>query len=137
MKKRGDISLWFLVELIGAFLVAYMAVNISLAYAQGTIFEKLNVAKDIRIQINSIIAVPGDTYLINDNLHGYSIKIEENKIEVFESKDEIAKGVSYFANAEGSELDFTLINSEEQNKKLVISKIGGKVSISDEIPNLS
>ena len=133
MKKRGDITLWFLVELIAAILVVYMAIDIASAYARGTIFEKLNVAKDLSMQINTLAALPGDAYIINKDLHGYSLKFFVNKIEVFEDSFELSKGIHYLVNIEDSDFDLILDKPEQ----VVISKIENKITISEEMPDLS
>lgn len=133
MKKRGDISLWFLIEVIAAFLVAYLAVDVSLAYSKGTIFEKLNVAKEISTQINTLNSISGDAYIVNDNLNGYSIKITGNKIEVFNDDSDIIKGIYYFIKLESQNIDFKLKNSIEEPKTIIISKIGNEISIKEKI----
>ena len=136
MKKRGEITLWFLVELIGAFLVVYLAVSISMAQAKGTIFEQLNIAKDIAMQINALNSIHGDVFISGKNMHGYSIKITGNKIEVFESESDLVKGAYYFVNTHDNSINFLLKNSADNPKNLAISKINGKISLSEEIRNL-
>ncbi|MDP6547351.1 MAG: hypothetical protein QF917_00110 [Candidatus Woesearchaeota archaeon] len=133
MKKRGEATLWFLVELIGAFLVAYLAGSISLAYAQGIIFEKLNIAKDLAMQINTLSSVPGEAYIINKDLHGYSLYFSDNKIEVFEDASELIKGTYHYAGAMGSNLELRLIKPEQ----VVISKINDEIKISEDTPSIT
>ena len=133
MKKRGDISLWFLVEIIGAFLIGYMAVNVSVAYAQNTIYEKINIAKDLSMQINTLESIPGNAYIVNKNLHGYSFYFFDNRIEVSENDFDQARGVYYFVNTGKSKFDLRL----NKPKQLVLSKIGEEIKISEYIPNSS
>jgi|TARA_Y100000310_G_scaffold257360_1_gene265404 hypothetical protein len=133
MKKRGDINLWFLVELIGAILIVYLAINISTSRAEGTIYEELNIAKDIAMQINTLASIPGDAYIVNNNLHGYSIKITDDKIEVFEDYSNLVKGTYFFVKTVDSNLNTNL----KKPNQVVISKISNKLSISENIPNLT
>ena len=133
MKKRGDINLWFLVELIGAILIVYLAINISTARAEGTIYEELNIAKDIAMQINTLASIPGDAYIVNSNLHGYSIKITDNKIEVFEDYSDLVKGTYFFVETADSNLNVNL----EKPSQVVISKIADEIKISQDISNLT
>ena len=136
MKKRADtdlISLWFLMELIGAFLVGYMAVNLSLAYTQWTIYEKLNIAKDLAMQINTLSSVQGNAYIVNNNVNGYSISVADNKIEVFQDEFDQSRGVYYFVKKANSNLNIKL----EKPKQIILAKIGDEISISEKIPNLS
>jgi len=93
MKKRGQATLWFVMELVIAVFIVYMAIDISNAYSQGTIFEKLNIARNIAMQINTLSSLPGDAYIVNNNLHGYSLHFFDNKVQVFENVNEISTGV--------------------------------------------
>jgi len=132
MQKRGEISLWFLIELVGAFLIGYMAVDVSVAYAQQTIYEKLNIAKDLAMQINTLSSVSGNAYIVNRNLHGYSLYFSGNRVEVFKDNFDQSKGVYHFVKIGGTNLDLRLNNPNQ----VVISKIDGDIKISEEIPNL-
>lgn len=130
MEKRGIASLWFLIELIIAFLVGYMAFDLSVNYTQKAIYEKLNIAKDLAMQINTLSGVPGDAYIINDNLHGYSVSFSDNKVEVFKDSFDQSKGVYYFVRIGDSKLDMRL----GRPKQIVISKIGNEIKISETLP---
>ena len=129
MGKKSNISLWFLIELIGAALVAYMAVDVARAYAQDTFYDKTSIARDISLQIDSIFSVPGNAYLIKENPSGYSLRISGTKVEVSEN-DLKAPGTFYFSKNSLNNLDIFL----EKPKQIVVSKIDGKVSISENIP---
>ncbi|MBI3035519.1 hypothetical protein HYY71_04295 [Candidatus Woesearchaeota archaeon] len=129
MEKRGDVNLWFLSEFVAAFIIAYTIASASAAIAQETINEKLNIAKDLAMQINALSSVPGDGYIVNDNLHGYSLQFSENKIEVFDN-DFNPKGVYYFVKIGDSKLNVKL----NKPKRAVIMKTGNEISVSEEIP---
>ena len=131
MEEEESVTLWFLVELIGAFLVAYLLVDVSMAYAKGTGFEKLNLAKDTAMQIDSLLSVPEDAYIINSNFHGYSLKITDNKVEVFYNSNEASKGVYYFIKS-GDGLNVFL----QKPKQVVVSKINNKIAVSEQVPEL-
>lgn len=133
MKKRGNVALWFLVEFIAAFLVVYMAASVSEANAGQTIYEKLNLAKDLSMQINTLASISGDAYIINKNLHGYSVSFSNSKIEVFENNFDQAKGIYYFVNTGKSKLDLKL----NKPKQVIMSKIGDEIKVSEEMPKLN
>ena len=130
MEKRAEISLWFLLELVAAILVGYMAADLSVAYAQNTIYEKLNLAKDFAMQIDALSGVPGDGYIITNNLHGYSVYFKDNSVEVFDDSQDLAKGTYGFVKNGDSKIDIRLIKP----KQVVISKIDDRITISEEIP---
>ena len=133
IKKRGDVpSLWALIELAAAIFVGILLASVGASLAKGTIYEKLNLAKDLAMQIDTLYGVPGDSYLINNNLHGYSVHFLDNKIEVFDDDSDQSKGVHYFVKKENLKLDLKL----NKPKQVVISKIGEDIKISEEIPSL-
>lgn len=133
MKKRGEATLWFLVELAGAILIVWIAIDLATSLSQGTIFEKLNIARDISMQINTLSALPGDGYIINKDLHGYSLQFFNNKVEVFEDVSDQLKGIHSFVAIGDSNFDLIL----DKPNQVVVSKIGGDIIISESIPNLS
>ncbi|MAG29122.1 hypothetical protein CL632_03195 [bacterium] len=135
MKKRGQATLWFLIELIAAIFIIYMAVDISLALAKGIIFEKRNIARDISMQINTLSGLPGDGYIINKNLHGYSLQFFENKVSVFEVDDEPLKGTHSFVTI-GPDLKSDKLIFEKPDQ-IIISKKDKDITILDTIPALS
>lgn len=130
MKKRGDISLWFLVEFIGAFLIAFLAVDISINISQQRIYEKLNIAKDLAMQINALTSISGEAYIANKNLHGYSLYFNDNRIEVFDDDFDQVRGIYYFVNTGATKIDSKL----NKPKQVIISKINNEIKISEEIP---
>ena len=132
MEEEESVTLWFLAELIGAFLVAYLLVDVSMAYAKGTGFEKLNLAKDTAMQIDSLLSVPEDAYIINSNFHDYSLRITDNKVEVFENPNEASKGTYYFIKSGDSGLNVFL----QKPKQVVVSKINNKIAVSEQVPEL-
>lgn len=131
MKKKGEeFSLWFLLELIGAIFVGYLAVDVAISYTQGTIYEKLNIAKDTAMQINTLQALPGDSYIINTNLHGYSVYFKDDRIEVYEEGYDAIKGEYTFVKPFGSKIDARFSSP----KQIVIARINNDIKIFEEIP---
>lgn len=137
MAKRGEggieISLYFFLELAAAVFVGAVLANTAVSYARGTVYEKLNIAENIGMQMNTMISFPdnADAYLVTRNLHGYSISIIDNKVEVFSEIFDTNKVTYYFPTTGSSDFDVKLIKP----KQIVISKIKDKIIISDEIPN--
>ena len=136
MKKKGQAALWFLIELIAAVLILYLAIDLAITLSKGTIFEKLNIARDISMQINTLSAFPGDGFIVNNNLHGYSLRFKDNTVEVFEDIDENLKGPHSFVPITPitySNPDIGLVFNEPS--QIIVSKIGDKIKISDKIPD--
>lgn len=133
MAEEEEINLYFFLELAAAFFVGFILVNIAVSYAKGTIYEKLSIAEDLGMQISTLYSIPGDAYLINKNLHGYSLYFNGNRIEVYGTEPDPTKGIYYFPQAGSLNLDTRLVKPNQA----VISKINGRIKISEEIPNLS
>lgn len=134
MKKRGVATLWFLISLIGAVLIVGIAVEIATTLSQGTFFEKLNIARDISMQINTLSSLPGNGYIVNKNLHGYSLIFLNNKVEVYEKDiSETSKGVHSFVTLRDQDFDLIFVKPNQ----VVIAKIGDEIKISRDIPSIS
>lgn len=131
-KRATEIPSIYLIRVTGAVLVAVLLIQISSNIAKGTIFEKLNLAKNMAMEINTLISIPGDGYIINSNLHGYSFYFNGNKIEVYENFNEISKGVYYFARNSNIKLNLRL----EKPQQIIISKVNNEIKISEQIPVL-
>jgi hypothetical protein len=132
MKKRGEATLWFLIELVATVFLVYMAIDVSTTIVEGTFFEKLNIARDISMQINTLSGLHGDGYIINNNLHGYSLHFFKDKVEVYEQLGEDTKGIHSFVAI--SDTDYSLNYGKPD--QIVISKIDGQIEISEDIPNI-
>lgn len=134
MKKRGQATLWFFIELVAAILVVYLAIDVARALSEGTIFEKRNIARDLAMQINTLSDLPGDGYIVNNDLHGYSVHIINNRVEVYQDASETLKGIHSFVPITNSNLD--VVFDVENTERIVIAKIGNDIRISKNIPNL-
>ena len=133
MKKMGKATLWFMIELIGAILIVSIAIEIAVTLSQGTFFEKLNIARDISMQINTLSSLPGDGYIVNKNLHGYSLRFINNKVQVYEDVNEISKGTHSFVTIKAEDFDLTFVNPDQ----IVIAKIGDEIKILGDIRGIS
>ena len=133
MKKRGEAALWFWVELVGAIVIVAIAMTLAIFYSKGIIFEELNIARDISIQINTLSSLPGDGYIVNSNLHGYSLRFINNKVEVFEDVSDQLRGSHSFVTIKNQNFDLIL----DKPAQVVISKNKDEIIISKNMPNLS
>ena len=133
MTEGIEIGLNFFLKLVGAFAIVFVLVNTGVAYSKGTIDEKLNIAEDIGMQMNTMESLPGDAYIVNRNLHGYSLNVVGNKIEVYSEVYDTFRGIYYFPKSTNINLDVKLIKP----KQVVVSKINGELKISEAIPMLS
>lgn len=134
MKKRGDtIGLWFIIELVAAIALVFLGWQTASNYSQGRIYEKVNLAKDLAMQINTLQSIPGDAYIINNNLNDYSVLFLDNKVEVFENEFDQTRGIYYFAPNINVKLDVKLVKPNQ----LVLIKTGNEIKVSDKILSLN
>lgn len=133
MAEEEEINLYFFLELAAAFFVGFVLVNMAMSYAKGTVYEKLNIAEDIAMQINTLLSIPGDAYLVNKNLHGYSLYFNGNKIEVYDIEPDPTKGIYYFTQSSNINLNKRLVKPNQ----VIISKINGQLTVSEQLPNFS
>ena len=132
MGKKGEAPLWVLIEILGAFLIGYLAFEVSTAYANRTIYEKLNIAKDIALQIDTLSGITGDAYIVNSNLHGYSIRFFDDRVEVYKDDIDQLKAVRYFTKIGKAKLD----KDFKTPKQVVTAKIGNEIVVSETISKL-
>lgn len=134
MKKRGQLlTLWMLISILGAVLVAYVFVEIGTQRGSGEIFLKSRVAKEIALEINSLYSIQGDAYIVNNELYGLSFKFKDDSVRVFKGIDGIIGTASYpFVKSGQQELNYEF----KKPKQIVLSKINNKIKITKEIPDI-
>ncbi|MBL7054766.1 hypothetical protein ISS05_03330 [Candidatus Woesearchaeota archaeon] len=131
MKKRGEVNLWFLIEVIAAFFIGWILINASTAYAKGTVYEKVHIAKNLAMEINALASVPGSAYILNSELYNYSVHIFDDKVVVYEHyEEEPSRGEYDFTGlGEATAIDF------KEPEQIVISKINGTILSSEHTPD--
>jgi len=130
MKKRGQLTFWMMISVVGAILVAYVLANIAVEWGTGSIFVKSRLARQVALEINSLYAVPGNSYIINENPYNFSISLKDNEVRVFQDNDMIVGTASYlFIKSGNQKINLNLRYPEY----IVISKINGKILLSDKV----
>jgi len=136
MKKRGEATLWILIEFIAALAVLFLSIEIAKELSTGTFFEKLHIAKDISQQINTLASLNGDAYIVYDNLGDYSLKVKGNKIEVFDEESDKVKARYFFAKTKDQNLNLIFDNSNKDKNQLFIYKLENEIKISEQLPEI-
>jgi hypothetical protein len=136
MKKRGQITLKAMVELIVAIVIFTLFIYVGRTWGNGEVFQKARAAKEISLIIDAMYATEGNAYITYPvNLSKFIIKFSSDKIEVSSAKRQPdPTAVSYqFIAAKDLNLD------KELNKpnKLVLAKLGSEILILDNEPNLN
>lgn len=135
MKKRGQITLKVLVELVVALALFSLFAYAGKVYGNGEIFQKAFVARDNAILIDSFYASSGNGYIIYPaNVSQLSIDYKRSKVTVSRFKGDPLAAEYSFVPQGGQELDIELKNPEA----LIFGKTGDKIEIyTDKLPNLN
>lgn len=91
-------AFWFFIEIIVGFAAAWILTAEALNYAEGAIFLKTKIARDVAIEVNTLYAVPGDVYLqYPQNLSDYRVEFDENMniVKVYWSIDPMPPNYPY------------------------------------------
>ena len=87
--KNANIPLSVIIELLMSALVIVGFVLAGKAYANGEIYYKLSVARDVGLIIETMQSLPGDIEIdYPADLSRFGIKITGNEISVFKVKEE-------------------------------------------------
>jgi hypothetical protein len=105
------------------------------AYKEGqdTKYDKLFLAKDIAMFVDSIYASPNELVIkYPQNTYDYSYKFEESKITVFKKSESEILGQSYiFSEEKNIKFEYKTINTstEESEDELIINSEEGNVPL--------
>lgn len=96
--NKKSMAFWFFIEIIIGFTAAWLLTAEALNYAEGAIFLKTKIARDIAIEVNTLYAVPGNVYLeYPQNLSDYRVEFDKNMnvVKVYQSIDPISPNYPY------------------------------------------
>ncbi|MBR9683406.1 hypothetical protein GOV03_02600 [Candidatus Woesearchaeota archaeon] len=91
MDKKGSSIIMIIIELVAVVFVVAMTFSIAQGMAKGERVEKVNLAEDLRMMIDTLIGVPGDVVAeYPANVSKYVFTLSKNEIRVFQDvKDEV------------------------------------------------
>lgn len=137
MKKRGQLVLKAAIGLVVAVLVGALIVNLSVALFGGEYFSKLIASREGALQLNTLLAIYGNSYIIEEgDITNFRTKFNEKEVRVYSSKEEreIDKAIYSYVTNKDSELD----TGFEKPEKIIFSYTGGRLEVGEDIkPNLN
>lgn len=116
--NKKSMAFWFFIEIIVGFAAAWILTAEALNYAEGDIFLKTKIARDVAIEVNTLYAVPGNIYLqYPQNLSNFIVDFDENMnvVKVYQSIDPdiikpnypyVGEHISYLKDYKVDFLDF-------------------------------
>lgn len=120
MKRHAVSTLFLVFEIIILSIVIFMTFSIAKAYASSETTHKINIANDLQLMINLLVATPGDAVLAYpENLAQYTILLRSDGVQVWLPSDQDhEKIVRYFSLPKG----YTTTGQLVQKEKLCLYK---------------
>lgn len=116
-------------EIIVVCIVVYITISIAHAYGNSLLTAKINAAEDIKMMVNTLVAVPGDALVkYPQNVTEFSFILTSNSISVFENEqtDQSPAVRAFFLpqgyTAEGSILRISPICLEKKSKRIILKE---------------
>jgi len=127
-KKRGELSLYLMFELVFAFIVFLFLLKGVQTWAEQEIVLRESLSKDLSLLLDTLYSLPYNAYLIYPyDASKFTISVSENKVKVVSNKNLFYSSYPYIGFNE-----FT-INKELKNPSLVyLYKINNKIGISKD-----
>ncbi|MBT6773929.1 hypothetical protein HOA91_01020 [Candidatus Woesearchaeota archaeon] len=129
MNKKAASVIMITFEILVVLLVVYMTVSIGKAYGESDQVTKINAAEELRMMIDTLVAVPGDA-IVNypQEVSKFSFILTQGSISVFNKGEEENVWIvtTFFLpdnyQAEGSVSEANYICLEKLNKKIILKK---------------
>ncbi|MBT3836428.1 hypothetical protein HOD05_02490 [Candidatus Woesearchaeota archaeon] len=86
--KKGNATLMIMFEIIVVGLVVFMTFGIAEKFATSHTSNKINLANDFTLMVNTLVASPGHA-VINypEDLTPFNIVLKQNSVEVWEAEE--------------------------------------------------
>lgn len=125
--KKASSILMMIFEIIVVSVVIYLTISIAHAYGSSLLTAKINAAEDIKMMVNTLVAVPGDALVeYPKNVTEFSFILIPNSISVFENAqtDQSPAVRAFFLpqgyTAEGSVIQISPICLEKKSKRIIL-----------------
>jgi len=136
MKKRGDLTITALFEVLIAIFGVFLLIYVASLYGNGEAYGMVYNAKQLALQIDALNAVPGDAYFFHNRLSDYTIHFHEGRVDVYQGEyhggQDVYKGTYHFTKKSKQQIDGKFIKPNH----LFIAKINDEIIISEEMPNV-
>lgn len=116
-------------EIIVVCIVVYITISIAHAYGSSLLTAKINSAEDIKMMVNTLMAVPGDALVAYPkNVTEFSFILTSHSISVFENEqtDPSPAVRAFFLPqgyiAEGSVIRTSPICLEKKSKRIILKE---------------
>lgn len=127
MNKKAASLIMILFEILVVILVTFGTMNVAYGYAKSDSILKVNVAEDLRMWVDTLSALPGDSVVeYPKNLSAYILSLDNKKVMVMRKDDpELKKAERQFIlpvmfTAEGITEDAARVCLEKTKNRLFL-----------------
>src|SRR3989344_6423806 len=127
MNKRGITTMMMILEILIVLIAAYSIFSLASKYASSETTNKINIAEDIKMMIDTLVGAPGEAKVqYPGNVSKYTFILSSSSVQVFiKGEGEQKKIVRYFSLPEGYQAFGTLEGKdslclEKEQKKIVL-----------------
>lgn len=132
MKKRGQIALKPVIEIVIGVSVVFFLIALGVGFGSHTSFQKARVARDGALMVNSLYTYPINSWVAYPyDVSDYSFDFWNNHVRVYKGEDDVIPGTyAYLKNQENKQL---AIGWKEN---IYLSVDNGEFGVSETVPQL-
>jgi hypothetical protein len=94
MNKKGNTVIMMMFEILIVIFVIYMSFQIASSYASSETANKVNLAEDISMMVNTLVGTPGNSIVeYPGNTSKYTFILDRNSISVFIKSEGIGRTI--------------------------------------------
>lgn len=114
MNKKAASIIFMILEIMLVVFIIYSSVSVAKAYGSSETVNKINLANDIQLMVNTLIATPGDAVVeYPGDVSRYKIFLYQDSVKVYIDGDGEPEQIKrYFILPEGYNAIGTLIEKE-------------------------
>ena len=122
MKKKAQIALKPIIEMLIAVAIFFLFLSIGKAYGSGEIYQKIRLSREISISADALYSIAPDyaVSVVSKDISDFLIDVNGNKVKVSSYKNDDLSGNYYFVKTTNSGYDVSL----ENPKQMLLTKKG-------------
>jgi hypothetical protein len=120
MNKKGFSIVFMIIEIIIVVFVVYSTISIANVYGSSKTVNKINLASDIQMMVNTLVASPADAFVeYPGDVSEYKIFLYQDSVKVYiEGDGENQQITRFFVLPEG----YSAVGSLVEKEKLCLKK---------------
>ena len=129
MKKRAQLTLKGLIELVAVAIVIFILIYIAVSRSSGEAFFKERSAKELALLLNTLCSLPGNAEIIfPTDLSKFNVQVENNVVYVYDTRFAKNTDDPVAGKYQISKPNCNLEASVKEPKTLIVRKRGNKIN---------